>query len=159
MCSRDVCLITAKITFMTQTHCKNNSYPFKWQIVQYHCLQHNIHPSIYYSLHLKQLSSHEESTKKGLTLHTTSSAPPPFQLSVGSSMPFLITQGFSIMAHDALSPHWHDYEVHFCLFVLCFSWSTALLVWPKRLKNKCVFLVQKRRYRIFALHLQKKPSR
>ena len=35
MCSRDVCLITAKITFLT--HCKNNSYPFKWQIVQYRC--------------------------------------------------------------------------------------------------------------------------
>ena len=156
MCSRDVCLITAKINFMT--HCKNNSYPFKWQIAVQVCQWHKIHHSIFYSLHLKQLSSHEESTKKGLTLHTTSSAPPPFELSVGSSMPFLITQGFSIMAHDALSPHWHDYEVHFCLFVLCFSWSTAQLVWHKRLKEQMCELSTKKWYRIFGLHLKKKPS-
>ena len=108
-------------------------------------LQHNIHPSIYYSVHLKQLSLHEESTKKGLTLHTTSSAPPPFQLSVGSSMPFLITQGFSIMAHDALSPHWHDYEVHFCLFVLIFRWSTycsACVAYDTK-KQMCVLSTKK----------------
>ena len=119
-------------------------------------LQHNIHPSIYYSLHLKQLSSHEVATKKGLTLHTTSSAPPPFQLSVGSSMPFLITQGFSIMAHDALSPHWHDYEVHFCLFVLCFRWSTAQLVWHKRLKKQMCELSTKKGDTKFLLCIYRK---